>query len=196
MFDIRCESLISPDGWKLVPFAPRWTPSPLTCSPPSAVCHRHMAQADLKNSTFWLRASLGATVCAVLGFAMYRALLKQRWWDGGGLLPLVTLPLPFLPQRLKTWLTPPGHVPYSHTTQRKCWGKPFYMHWSNSVSVILCGKRLILMFHSRFSNVGIWMSSADEILFLRSVIIHLDGRRGQRQPCRETPQRDLNLFYG
>uniref|UniRef100_A0A8C8DUJ5 Ras homolog family member T1a n=1 Tax=Oryzias sinensis TaxID=183150 RepID=A0A8C8DUJ5_9TELE len=38
----------------------------------------HMAQADLKNSTFWLRASLGATVCAVLGFAMYRALLKQR----------------------------------------------------------------------------------------------------------------------
>lgn len=52
------------------------------------------------------------------------------------------------------------------------------------------------MFHSHFSNVGIWMSSADEILFLRSVIIHLDGRRGQRQPCRETPQRDLNLFYG
>ncbi|CAF93680.1 unnamed protein product, partial [Tetraodon nigroviridis] len=43
-----------------------------------SVCHRHMAQADLKNSTFWLRASLGATVCAVLGFAMYRALLKQR----------------------------------------------------------------------------------------------------------------------
>uniref|UniRef100_A0A8C6NTH5 Mitochondrial Rho GTPase n=1 Tax=Nothobranchius furzeri TaxID=105023 RepID=A0A8C6NTH5_NOTFU len=38
----------------------------------------HMAQADLKNSTFWLRASLGATVFAVLGFAMYRALLKQR----------------------------------------------------------------------------------------------------------------------
>uniref|UniRef100_A0A674NSG1 Mitochondrial Rho GTPase n=1 Tax=Takifugu rubripes TaxID=31033 RepID=A0A674NSG1_TAKRU len=42
------------------------------------VFNRHMAQADLKNSTFWLRASLGATVCAVLGFAMYRALLKQR----------------------------------------------------------------------------------------------------------------------
>ena len=44
--------------------------------------HRHMAQADLKNSTFWLRASVGATVFAVLGFAMYRALLKQRWSDG------------------------------------------------------------------------------------------------------------------
>uniref|UniRef100_A0A8C6LU97 Mitochondrial Rho GTPase n=1 Tax=Nothobranchius furzeri TaxID=105023 RepID=A0A8C6LU97_NOTFU len=42
------------------------------------VYNRHMAQADLKNSTFWLRASLGATVFAVLGFAMYRALLKQR----------------------------------------------------------------------------------------------------------------------
>uniref|UniRef100_A0A4W5NRP6 Uncharacterized protein n=1 Tax=Hucho hucho TaxID=62062 RepID=A0A4W5NRP6_9TELE len=39
---------------------------------------RHMAQADLKSSTFWLRASVGATVFAVLGFAMYRAILKQR----------------------------------------------------------------------------------------------------------------------
>ncbi|CAL8284755.1 unnamed protein product, partial [Boreogadus saida] len=38
----------------------------------------HLAQVDSKNSTFWLRASLGATVFAVLGFAMYRALLKQR----------------------------------------------------------------------------------------------------------------------
>ncbi|XP_056309478.1 mitochondrial Rho GTPase 1-A isoform X1 [Danio aesculapii] len=41
-------------------------------------CNRHMTQADLKNSTFWLRASVGATVFAVLGFAMYKALLKQR----------------------------------------------------------------------------------------------------------------------
>ena len=49
---------------------------PLLLSP--APSHRHMAQADLKNSTFWLRASVGATVFAVLGFAMYRALLKQR----------------------------------------------------------------------------------------------------------------------
>ncbi|CAM4632626.1 unnamed protein product [Lepidochelys olivacea] len=39
---------------------------------------RHVTQADLKSSTFWLRASFGATVFAVLGFAMYRALLKQR----------------------------------------------------------------------------------------------------------------------
>uniref|UniRef100_A0A672KYQ8 Mitochondrial Rho GTPase 1-A-like n=1 Tax=Sinocyclocheilus grahami TaxID=75366 RepID=A0A672KYQ8_SINGR len=38
----------------------------------------HVTQADLKNSTFWLRASVGATVFAVLGFAMYKALLKQR----------------------------------------------------------------------------------------------------------------------
>uniref|UniRef100_A0A671PPP1 Mitochondrial Rho GTPase n=1 Tax=Sinocyclocheilus anshuiensis TaxID=1608454 RepID=A0A671PPP1_9TELE len=44
----------------------------------SAVLNRHMTQADLKNSTFWLRASVGATVFAVLGFAMYKALLKQR----------------------------------------------------------------------------------------------------------------------
>ncbi|KAM4691699.1 LOW QUALITY PROTEIN: mitochondrial Rho GTPase 1 [Rhinophrynus dorsalis] len=39
---------------------------------------RHMSQTELKNSTFWLRASFGATVFAVLGFAMYKALLKQR----------------------------------------------------------------------------------------------------------------------
>nr|XP_023647666.1 mitochondrial Rho GTPase 1 isoform X2 [Paramormyrops kingsleyae] len=38
----------------------------------------HVTQADLKNSNFWLRASIGATVFAVLGFAMYRVLLKQR----------------------------------------------------------------------------------------------------------------------
>ncbi|KAG9350450.1 hypothetical protein JZ751_026813 [Albula glossodonta] len=44
----------------------------------TAVLSRHVTQADLKSSTFWLRASVGATVFAVLGFAMYRALLKQR----------------------------------------------------------------------------------------------------------------------
>uniref|UniRef100_A0AAX7V7L1 Mitochondrial Rho GTPase n=1 Tax=Astatotilapia calliptera TaxID=8154 RepID=A0AAX7V7L1_ASTCA len=38
----------------------------------------HVSQADLKSSTFWLRASVGATVFAVLGFAMYRVLLKTR----------------------------------------------------------------------------------------------------------------------
>uniref|UniRef100_A0A8C2WX61 Mitochondrial Rho GTPase n=1 Tax=Cyclopterus lumpus TaxID=8103 RepID=A0A8C2WX61_CYCLU len=38
----------------------------------------HVCQADLRSSTFWLRASAGATVCAVLGFAMYRVLLKPR----------------------------------------------------------------------------------------------------------------------
>uniref|UniRef100_A0A669PP62 Ras homolog family member T1 n=1 Tax=Phasianus colchicus TaxID=9054 RepID=A0A669PP62_PHACC len=39
---------------------------------------RHVTQADLKSSTFWLRASFGATVFAFLGFAMYKALIKQR----------------------------------------------------------------------------------------------------------------------
>uniref|UniRef100_A0A8C9Y7V2 Ras homolog family member T1a n=1 Tax=Sander lucioperca TaxID=283035 RepID=A0A8C9Y7V2_SANLU len=65
-------------------------PQPFTCSTTEApnkdiytrlttmAMYPHMAQADLKNSTFWLRASVGATVFAVLGFAMYRALLKQR----------------------------------------------------------------------------------------------------------------------
>ncbi|XP_063740208.1 mitochondrial Rho GTPase 1b isoform X3 [Eleginops maclovinus] len=38
----------------------------------------HVSQADLKSSTFWLRASVGASMFAVLGFAMYRVLLKQR----------------------------------------------------------------------------------------------------------------------
>lgn len=40
--------------------------------------NRHVSQADLRNSTFWLRASVGATVFAVLGFALYRVLLKSR----------------------------------------------------------------------------------------------------------------------
>ncbi|XP_021068358.1 mitochondrial Rho GTPase 1 [Mus pahari] len=44
----------------------------------TAVLNRHVTQADLKSSTFWLRASFGATVFAVVGFAMYKALLKQR----------------------------------------------------------------------------------------------------------------------
>lgn len=107
----------------------------ITCSPPSSVCHRHMAQADLKNSTFWLRASLGATVCAVLGFAMYRALLKQRWWDGAIAplqLPLWLCPFPSLPtwKTRKPWLTPwtCPLLQFTCTTQRKYWGKPFYMH--------------------------------------------------------------------
>ncbi|XP_061685101.1 mitochondrial Rho GTPase 1b isoform X2 [Syngnathoides biaculeatus] len=38
----------------------------------------HVSQADLKSSTFWLRASVGASVCALLGLAMYRVLLKAR----------------------------------------------------------------------------------------------------------------------
>ncbi|KAI1884087.1 hypothetical protein AGOR_G00222770 [Albula goreensis] len=38
----------------------------------------HVTQGDAKSSSFWLRASVGATVFAVLGFAVYRALLKQR----------------------------------------------------------------------------------------------------------------------
>uniref|UniRef100_A0AAR2IXR0 Mitochondrial Rho GTPase n=1 Tax=Pygocentrus nattereri TaxID=42514 RepID=A0AAR2IXR0_PYGNA len=65
-------------------------PQPFTCNTADApnkdiytklttmAMYPHMTQTDLKNSTFWLRASVGATVFAVLGFAMYKALLKQR----------------------------------------------------------------------------------------------------------------------
>uniref|UniRef100_A0A8C6P626 Mitochondrial Rho GTPase n=1 Tax=Nothobranchius furzeri TaxID=105023 RepID=A0A8C6P626_NOTFU len=38
----------------------------------------HVSQEDLKSSTFWLKASVGASVFAVLGFAVYRVLLKSR----------------------------------------------------------------------------------------------------------------------
>uniref|UniRef100_A0A8C5CGE2 Mitochondrial Rho GTPase n=1 Tax=Gadus morhua TaxID=8049 RepID=A0A8C5CGE2_GADMO len=58
--------------------ATRLIPSTLPPKLPCFSSSRHLAQVDSKNSTFWLRASLGATVFAVLGFAMYRALLKQR----------------------------------------------------------------------------------------------------------------------
>uniref|UniRef100_A0AAY4AMR2 Mitochondrial Rho GTPase n=1 Tax=Denticeps clupeoides TaxID=299321 RepID=A0AAY4AMR2_9TELE len=39
---------------------------------------RHMSQADVKSSAFWLRASMGATLFAVLGFAMYRVVIRPR----------------------------------------------------------------------------------------------------------------------
>lgn len=56
-------------------------PSGLLCLSVSffSVFNRHMNQTDLKTSTFWVRASMGATVFAVLGFAMYRVLLRPRW---------------------------------------------------------------------------------------------------------------------
>ncbi|KAG7250081.1 hypothetical protein CRUP_006120 [Coryphaenoides rupestris] len=44
----------------------------------SVVLSRHMSQADLRSSTFWLRASVGVAVVAVLGVAMSRVLLKPR----------------------------------------------------------------------------------------------------------------------
>uniref|UniRef100_A0A8C6LMW6 Mitochondrial Rho GTPase n=1 Tax=Nothobranchius furzeri TaxID=105023 RepID=A0A8C6LMW6_NOTFU len=88
LYDVRQHYSLSPHDFcrkhKLHP------PQPFTCNTADApskdiytrlttmAMYPHMAQADLKNSTFWLRASLGATVFAVLGFAMYRALLKQR----------------------------------------------------------------------------------------------------------------------
>uniref|UniRef100_A0A8D0DH53 Mitochondrial Rho GTPase n=1 Tax=Sander lucioperca TaxID=283035 RepID=A0A8D0DH53_SANLU len=58
-------------------------PSPCLCIDLSlwaffSLFNRHVSQADLKSSTFWLKASVGATVFAVLGFAMYRVLLKPR----------------------------------------------------------------------------------------------------------------------
>uniref|UniRef100_A0A672QN95 Ras homolog family member T1 n=1 Tax=Sinocyclocheilus grahami TaxID=75366 RepID=A0A672QN95_SINGR len=38
-----------------------------------------LSLSTIKRSfTFWLRASVGATVCAMLGFVMYRALLRSR----------------------------------------------------------------------------------------------------------------------
>uniref|UniRef100_A0A3P9HKS5 Mitochondrial Rho GTPase n=1 Tax=Oryzias latipes TaxID=8090 RepID=A0A3P9HKS5_ORYLA len=44
----------------------------------AVMLRRHVSQTDRKSATFWLRASVGATVFAVLGVAMYRVLLKSR----------------------------------------------------------------------------------------------------------------------
>uniref|UniRef100_A0A8C5EQC2 Mitochondrial Rho GTPase n=1 Tax=Gouania willdenowi TaxID=441366 RepID=A0A8C5EQC2_GOUWI len=44
----------------------------------AVVRRRHVSQADMKTSTFWLRASAGAAVFALLGFALYRVMLKTR----------------------------------------------------------------------------------------------------------------------
>uniref|UniRef100_A0A8C1XU50 Mitochondrial Rho GTPase n=1 Tax=Cyprinus carpio TaxID=7962 RepID=A0A8C1XU50_CYPCA len=52
-------------------------PQSYTCNTAAAPMISHFPQF-LWSSTFWLRASVGATVCAMLGFAMYRALLRPR----------------------------------------------------------------------------------------------------------------------
>ncbi|XP_076871547.1 mitochondrial Rho GTPase 1b isoform X2 [Brachyhypopomus gauderio] len=44
----------------------------------AAVFSRHMAQVDLRNSAVWLRASVGAALFAVLGFTVYRLLVRTR----------------------------------------------------------------------------------------------------------------------
>nr|XP_021332570.1 mitochondrial Rho GTPase 1 isoform X4 [Danio rerio] len=44
----------------------------------TVILSRHIIHAELKNSSLWLKASVGATICAVLGFAIYRTLLRNR----------------------------------------------------------------------------------------------------------------------
>ncbi|XP_035385929.1 mitochondrial Rho GTPase 1b isoform X2 [Electrophorus electricus] len=44
----------------------------------TAIFSRHMAHVDLTNSALWLRASVGAALFAVLGFTVYRLLLRAR----------------------------------------------------------------------------------------------------------------------
>lgn len=131
---------------------------PITCSPPS-VCHRHMAQADLKNSTFWLRASLGATVCAVLGFAMYRALLKQRWWDGASRLPPAP-PVASGPSHLKDLKTLVEPLTMSFTpvhlhNTKKMLRKSILYALKQRFRLFYVEKRSILKLHRCFPNVGI-----------------------------------------
>lgn len=124
----------------------------LTCSSSRAPpLNRHMAQADLKNSTFWLRASLGATVCAVLGFAMYRALLKQRWSDGArrprpSCGPSVDSVPPLLPERLKKTGWPPDRascpqfhlIPFPHTRKRRNEWNHMYILYSKQTKGLSC----------------------------------------------------------
>ena len=101
--------------------------SPLTlplCSPLWAclsLFHRHVSQADLKSSTSWLRASVGATVFAVLGFAMYRVLLKPRWssgtWVQPSLPPMVHIEL-FWPDTtlgFPTWIQKTINYRFCHS---------------------------------------------------------------------------------
>ena len=79
-----------------------------------SVFYRHVTQADLKSSTFWLRASVGATVFALLGLTMYRVLLKSRWSSN----TLVQPSLPRIHGIIHTSLT-------SHNLSFSCFhGKP------------------------------------------------------------------------
>lgn len=40
---------------------------------------RHLNGSDLSNASFWLRVALGSAVVTVLGFAVYRAVVRLKW---------------------------------------------------------------------------------------------------------------------
>lgn len=42
------------------------------------VC-RHLNGSDMSSTSFWLRVTLGATIAAMLGFALYRAFSRHKW---------------------------------------------------------------------------------------------------------------------
>ncbi len=42
------------------------------------VC-RHLNGSDMSSTSFWLRVTLGTTIAAMLGFALYRAFSRHKW---------------------------------------------------------------------------------------------------------------------
>lgn len=55
-----------------------WVYLNLSLSLSLPVC-RHLNGSDMSNTSFWLRVTLGATIAAMLGFALYRAFSRHKW---------------------------------------------------------------------------------------------------------------------
>lgn len=54
---------------------------------------RHLNGSDMSSTSFWLRVALGSAVAAVLGFAVYRAVARLKWWTANQA-PLFSSALP------------------------------------------------------------------------------------------------------
>lgn len=103
----------------------------LLISPPFS---RHLNGSDLSSASFWLRVALGSAVVTVLGFAVYRALVRLKWppidWTLPPTPPLTPHPgdqtFETRPTRWKL-LIPPIHCPafpFSSAGSQLSWRSP------------------------------------------------------------------------
>lgn len=139
VFVVRCENVSLPDHWQLLP-------SFLSEHHfPSRALHLLLSVTGTWLRRTWRTPPSGWERASVPPCApCWASLCTERFSNSGdGMapnaslqLPLLTLLLPFSPERLLKHRLSPWPCPllqFTCTAQRKCGGKPFYMHTSNSV---------------------------------------------------------------